>query len=67
MDYYLDDGFVVFTKEYHIKRGYCCKNKCKHCPYVQQHAKSVAFKTPELPTVPPYDAEGFVSLNKTED
>ena len=65
MDYYLDDGFVVFTKEYHIKRGYCCKNKCKHCPYVQQYAKSVAFKTPELPTVPPYDAEGFVTCKKT--
>jgi 2-iminoacetate synthase ThiH len=39
MDYYLDDGFVVFTKEYHIKRGYCCKNNCKHCPYVKPENK----------------------------
>jgi len=66
MDYYLDDGFVVFTEKYHIKRGYCCKNKCKHCPY-KQDVKSVAFKTPELLTVLPYDAEGFVTCKKTED
>ncbi|MDI9861415.1 MULTISPECIES: DUF5522 domain-containing protein [Bacteroidota] len=33
-DYYLNEqGFMVFTKEYHLKRGYCCKNGCKHCPY----------------------------------
>lgn len=33
MDYYIEDGFVVFTKEYHLKRGYCCNNGCKNCPY----------------------------------
>ena len=27
------DGFIIFTKKYHLKRGYCCKNACKHCPY----------------------------------
>lgn len=32
-DFYIDNGLVVFTEEYHLKRGYCCKNKCKHCPY----------------------------------
>ena len=33
-DYYLDEqGLVVFTANYHIKRGYCCKSGCKHCPY----------------------------------
>ena len=64
MDYYLDDGFVVFTKEYHLKRGYCCKNGCKHCPYVNNNA---AFVPPELRTVPPYAAEGFVSSKKKED
>jgi hypothetical protein len=33
-DYYLDEnGLLVFTKEYHLKRGYCCKNACRHCPY----------------------------------
>jgi len=33
-DYYLSkEGFVVFTEQYLLKRGYCCQNGCKHCPY----------------------------------
>ncbi len=37
-DYYIDDdGMFVFTKKYHLERGYCCKTnpkrRCKHCPY----------------------------------
>jgi hypothetical protein len=33
-DYYLSkEGYIVFTEKYHLKRGYCCQNGCKHCPY----------------------------------
>ncbi|HZG00348.1 MAG TPA: DUF5522 domain-containing protein [Chitinophagales bacterium] len=34
-DYYVDKetGLVVFTATYHLKRGYCCKSGCRHCPY----------------------------------
>lgn len=33
-DYYLSvEGYIVFTEKYHLKRGYCCKSGCKHCPY----------------------------------
>jgi len=33
-DYYLNpEGFLVFTKQYHLKRGYCCQSGCKQCPY----------------------------------
>lgn len=32
-DYYFEDGLMVFTRSYHLKRGYCCKNGCRHCPY----------------------------------
>ena len=33
-DFYLNEqGFKVFTEKYHLKRGYCCKSGCKHCPY----------------------------------
>jgi len=28
-----EDGNLVFTSKYLRKRGYCCKNKCKNCPY----------------------------------
>jgi hypothetical protein len=24
---------VVFTAAYHLRRGYCCGNGCRHCPY----------------------------------
>jgi len=34
IDYYInEDGNFVFTEAYHLKRGYCCKNKCLHCPW----------------------------------
>lgn len=33
-DFYFNaQGLMVFTAQYHLKRGYCCKNACKHCPY----------------------------------
>ncbi|WP_310586306.1 DUF5522 domain-containing protein [Emticicia sp. C21] len=32
-DYYFERGLMVFTEIYHKKRGYCCKNSCRHCPY----------------------------------
>ena len=31
--YYSNDGLIIFTEKYHLKRGYCCESKCKHCPY----------------------------------
>jgi hypothetical protein len=33
IDYYLENGFYVFKKWHHLKRGYCCKSGCRHCPY----------------------------------
>ena len=34
VDYYFNEqGLMVFTAQYHLNRGYCCKNKCKHCPW----------------------------------
>jgi len=32
-DFYVEDGLVVFTREFLLKRGYCCKCGCRHCPY----------------------------------
>ena len=31
--YFSKEGFKVFTEKYHLKRGYCCKSNCKHCPF----------------------------------
>ncbi len=32
-DFYMENGFIVFTEVYHLRRGYCCKSGCRHCPY----------------------------------
>ena len=31
--YYNENGLMVMTESYHLRRGYCCNNNCKHCPY----------------------------------
>jgi len=31
--YYNPEGYIVFTEKHLLKRGYCCQNGCKHCPY----------------------------------
>lgn len=33
-DYYFnEEGYIVLTEKYHLNKGYCCGNGCKHCPY----------------------------------
>jgi hypothetical protein len=39
VDYYNESGNIVFTAKYHTDRGYCCGNKCRHCPYEPAHEK----------------------------
>lgn len=31
--YFTKEGYVVWTEQYHLKRGYCCQSGCRHCPY----------------------------------
>jgi hypothetical protein len=33
IDYYMEQTNYVFTAWHHLRRGYCCKNSCRHCPY----------------------------------
>jgi len=35
-DYYFDNGLLVMTAKFHLRRGYCCGNLCRHCPF--EHA-----------------------------
>ncbi|WP_425396679.1 DUF5522 domain-containing protein [Aeoliella sp.] len=39
-DYYVEQGFVVFTAAYLLRRGKCCGNGCRHCPYRDHQADS---------------------------
>ncbi|HET8781137.1 MAG TPA: DUF5522 domain-containing protein, partial [Pyrinomonadaceae bacterium] len=32
-DYQLENGAMVFTFSYLHRRGYCCSNGCRNCPY----------------------------------
>ena len=35
-DFYLEGSAVVFTEQYHLRRGFCCGNGCRHCPFGKQ-------------------------------
>ena len=35
VDFYFEDGLMVLTGEFLRKRGYCCGNECRHCPYAK--------------------------------
>jgi hypothetical protein len=46
--YYNENGLMVLTAQYHLDRGYCCGNGCRHCPYeysnVPEPRKSLLIK-----------------------
>lgn len=33
LQYQNEEGFSVFTSQYHRNRGTCCKSACLHCPF----------------------------------
>jgi hypothetical protein len=37
--YYMEGERIIFTSLFHIERGQCCGNGCKHCPYDPKHKK----------------------------
>jgi len=37
--YYMENGFMVFTEAFHLARGRCCGNACRHCPYDHENVK----------------------------
>jgi hypothetical protein len=39
-DYYFENGLMVLTEHFLLKRGYCCENGCRHCPYGFVRTKS---------------------------
>jgi hypothetical protein len=32
-DFYWEGGLMVFTQQFHLRRGECCGSRCRHCPY----------------------------------
>ncbi len=33
VDYYFENGLMVLTACFLLKRGYCCQNGCRNCPF----------------------------------
>jgi hypothetical protein len=41
VDYYLNEnGLLVFTSSYHLKRKKCCGSGCLHCPYEYKNVET---------------------------
>jgi Family of unknown function (DUF5522) len=51
IDYYIENGFVVFTAHYLRNRGYCCESGCRHCPYgfVRKNSQPVVLNSDSGP------------------
>ena len=33
LDRYFEGPYVVFTAAHHLRRGWCCGSRCRHCPF----------------------------------
>ena len=38
-DYTVENGLLVYSAAYHLKRGYCCGSGCRHCPFEPRHVE----------------------------
>ena len=41
IDYTIEDGRRVMTREYLLKQGKCCKHNCRNCPWDYGKKKEV--------------------------
>ena len=46
--YYLEGERVIFTSLFHLERGQCCGNGCRHCPYEPRHKKGTIIPQEEF-------------------
>ena|SRR5437763_12542277 len=41
-DWIIDaNGFYIATRSFLSRRGYCCANQCRNCPYINWHNSPV--------------------------
>ena len=55
--YYNEQGYIVLTAKYHMQKGFCCGNGCRHCPY--QYENVPEQKRSELLASAPPPKEGL--------
>jgi hypothetical protein len=48
-DFYWEGAAMVFTAQFHLRRGYCCQSGCRHCPYGfnREEGERVELEEPE--------------------
>ncbi len=39
--YFDESGLMVLTEKYHLERGYCCGNGCRHCPFEYENVEDL--------------------------
>jgi hypothetical protein len=54
-DYYVEHGCVVFTAAYLLRRGTCCSNGCRHCPYRKNEPSALAAGSPTINADPCFE------------
>jgi hypothetical protein len=52
-DFYWEGGFLVFTRQFHLRRGRCCGSGCRHCPYEPRWTKGTTTVAIETTTASP--------------
>lgn len=56
-EHYYENGLMVFTERFHLRRGSCCGSGCRHCPFAHE-AVSVARRA-TLPPPRPFLTDTF--------
>lgn len=61
-----ESGLYVATRDYLIRRGFCCANKCRNCPYInwrnQSHWKPLPAEAVKQTRVAPKSKAGAQAL-----
>lgn len=41
IDFYRENGRIVFTSTYHLRRGHCCGCHCRNCPWKEDYNRPI--------------------------
>lgn len=47
-DFYWEGAYMVFTAEFHLRKGECCGSGCRHCPYEPRWTKGTHAPSPDI-------------------
>ena len=65
IDYYLEDGRVVFTSKYLAEKGICCGTGCRHCIYDPVHQKGATALQNEWTSLKTVEGAIYKKINGT--